>query len=347
MPPRHHLYHADAGASSMAYHIKLGSVDADQSLAAENFAIPALDHLSDILPGLDLACHVLREAADLRTGLLLIGPKAAGKTTAIDRAIRLFREEEQRKLQEMPEQYRERRVLYTHGLAAKSARELLVALLKHVSPGLRERQHGSRKSDDQLREELVHGLLNKGYAVLVLDEAEYLVEHGFDTLRKIMADAATADPRRVIADGNAEGYRAAGVGIVLVGTDKVADLVRQNADAGLRWSACHQVPLLPPDAAGSVYRAIFPGFERHIATVGEDAWAEFMATHVTRGRAMPIGVLAMHARRYFTLLSDASLGTAEEFRTREATPFAREVFLATLTMTEWPQEIAAQRRRNG
>ena len=67
----------------MAYHIKLGSVDADQSLAAENFTIPALDHLGDILPGLDLAAHALREAADLRTGILLVGPKAAGKTTAI------------------------------------------------------------------------------------------------------------------------------------------------------------------------------------------------------------------------------------------------------------------------
>jgi len=331
----------------MTIQIKLGTVDAEQSLATENFAIPALDALGDLLPALDLALHALREAADLRTGILFVGPKAAGKTTAIDRAIRIFRDEEQRKLIAMPEQYRERRVLYVHGLAAKSPRELLVALLKHVSPGLRERQHGSRKSDDQLREELVQGLLNKGYAVLALDEAEYLADHGFDTLRKIMADGATLDPRRLVTTGSGEGYRAAGVGIVLVGTDKVADLVRGNADAGLRWSACHQVPLLPPETAGAVYRAIFPAFSAHVESVGEESWHAFMESHVTRGRVIPIGVLAMHARRYFTLLSDASLGTAGEFRTREATPFVREVFLAALTMTEWPQELAAQRRRNG
>lgn len=328
----------------MPQHITLGLVDAEQSLAVEQFSIPALDGLSAIMPGLDLACHALREAADHRTGILLLGPKGAGKTTAIDRARRMLQEEEQTLLARMPETYRPRQFLYLHGLSAKTPRELLVALLKEVSPGLRERQHGSRKSDDLIRAELVAGLLNKHYAVLILDEAEYLAEHCLDMLRKIMADAAAKDPRRVVESVAGEAYRAAGVGIVLVGTPKLGDAVRMNTDAGLRWSGCHLLPLLEPTGIGAVYRAIFPRFAAHIATVGEPAWDEFMATHVARGRALPIGVLAMHARRYFTLLSDASLGSAEEIRTREATPFLREVFLMALSQTEWPQEFAAQQR---
>lgn len=329
----------------MSHHITIGLVDAEQSLAVEQFAIPALDSLGALLPGLDLACHALREAADHRTGILLLGPKGAGKTTAIDRARRLLQEEEQTLLARMPETYRPRQFLYLHGLAAKTPRELLVALLKEVSPGLRERQHGSRKSDDLLRAELVAGLLNKHYAVIILDEAEYLPEHGLDMLRKIMADAATKDPRRLVTSAEGEAYRAAGVGIVLVGTPKLGDSVRQNTDAGLRWSGCHVLPLLEPTGIGAVYRAIFPRFAEHVAQVGERPWEEFVTTHVARGRALPIGVLAMHARRYFTLISDASLGTPEEIRTREATPFVREVFLLSLSQTEWPQELTAQQRR--
>lgn len=329
----------------MPRHITIGLVDADQSLAVDRFRIPALDHLGDLLPGLSLACHAVREAADYRTGILVLGPKGAGKTIAIQRAVRVLEAEEHVLFDRMPETYRPRQFLYEHGLAPKTPRELLLFLLKQVSPGLRERQHGTRKSDDVLRGDLVAALLNKQYAVLIFDEAEYLADHAIDTLRKLMADAAAADTRRTTVTKDGEEYAAAGIGVVLVGTDKLSDAVRRSPDAGLRWSGCHQLPLLAPSDVAAVYPAIFPGFHEFISRVGDTVWREFIESNVARGRMMPIGVAAMHARRYFGLVSDASLGTKEEIRTREATPFVRETFLMALTMTEWPQEIAAQQRR--
>jgi hypothetical protein len=315
----------------MAVSITLGRYNADRINAAEEFAIPVLDA---VLPMQELYATVqsaLHAALQLRTGILVIGPKQCGKSTALDRAVRELRDEEQRLLAAMPESYRERRVLTVHGLNSKTPRELLIALLQQVSPGLKDRHMGMRKSDDALRTELVVALLNKNYGLIVLDEAEYLTDRAVDQLRKLMADAAERDGRRVISGEGGEAYKAAGVGILLVGTSKLLDVVRRDDDAGHRWSDVMQVNPLTLPAIGDCYLAIFPGFSPHVAEIGTAAWREFCANHAAVGQRLSVGTVVLHARRYYAAFQASDLADGLASVAREHIPFNRELFLYTLT----------------
>jgi len=320
----------------MPVQLTLGTHNVDHVTAAEELRIPALDAVHAMGAVLASTQDALNKALQLKTGILLIGPKWSGKSTAVGRAIRLLRDEEERLLAAMPEAYRVRRVLTTHGLQSKTAREFLLALLQKVSPGLRDRHLGMRKDDDTLRHELVSALLNKNYGVIVCDEAEYLNDRAVDQLRKIMADATERDDRRVVVGPDGESYKAAGVGVLLVGTSKLLDVVRGDADNGHRWSEAIHVDTLPPNAIGTCYQAIFPAFGHHITSIGVDEWATFCANHVALGRKVPVGKIVLHARRYFSAFLSSELADAQANVARETVPFNRALFLYTLDAAPSP-----------
>ena len=328
----------------MTFQITLGAARGEHTLAADTLCIPALDTVPRLAHALAETQQALREVAERRTGLLIIGPNYCGKSTAVERAVRLLRDDEQQLAVAMPEHYRERRFLCVHGLESKTAREFLMALLQVVSPGLRDRQHGSRKSDDTLRGELVTALLNKHYAAIICDEAEYLTDRIIDQLRKIMADATEKDARRVTVINGKEAYAAAGVGVLLVGTQKLLETVRRSEDAGLRWSDVRSLEYLAPQEVADVYLALCPRFAEHATAIGADAWREFCESRVAMGQPMAIGAITSHARRYFSLLLDQALQDGGALRTLDEAPFVQEAFVYALTKTSWGKDAA---RRGG
>ena len=321
-----------------------GPLDVAQSLAVERFAIPALDALPTLLPGRDTALAAVRDARELRTGVMFLAPKWSGKTVALQRALAIMKQEERAIKKQMPG-YRTREALYLHGLKPRTPRDLLLSLLRAVSPGIAERHIRGRKSDDHVREDLVTALLNKQYTVIALDEAEYLEEPAIDALRKVMADAEARDERRVVeTPTGGEEYVAAGIGIVLAGTHAVADTVAQSPDDGLRWSAPYYLPLIPAEQVWRLYGEIFPHFAEQIAVMGEGAWADWVAFEIAGGREMPVGIVSMHCRRYFTAIFERSLDHGPEIRRREFVPFDQQLFLATYTQLEWGKSVARRTR---
>lgn len=309
--------------------ITLGKYNAQQVTATEDLAIPALDDVAPLRSNYARAHSAMMRAVQHRTGVLVVGPKGVGKTTAVDRALRQHRDEEQQLASALPGEYRERRVLHVHGLNSRTGRELLMSMLKVVSPGLRDRALGMRKTDDDLRAELVTALLNKSYALIVCDEAEYLSDRAIDQLRKIMADAAERDTRRVVVDAGQEAYRAAGIGVLLVGTAAVLDVVRRDPDAGHRWSEVVEMEDLAPDVLSACYLAVFPGFRAHVDDVGNAPWTAFCEQHVSVGRRRTVDSVVMHARRYYEefLASELAGGRIVP---RDHVTFHRQLFLYTL-----------------
>jgi thymidine kinase len=326
----------------MSISITLGKYDAAHVTASEDFTIPVLDGVAAMQQLTVKTQQALSRALQLKTGVLIIGPKGAGKSSALDRAIRAHREGEQQLVAKMPGEYRERRVLRAHGLNSKTGRELLFSLLKEVSPGLRDRSLGMRKSDDDLRAELVSALLNKNYSAVVFDEAEYLNDRAIDQLRKIMADAAERDARRVVVENGREEYRAAGIGVLLVGTKAVLEVVRRDADAGHRWSEVVELETLAPDVVCDCYTEIFPAFRAHVDDVGLAAWREFCANHVAVGRRLTVDKVVLHARRYYDTYLSSDLADALPSVAREHIPFNRVLFLYTLDNGELTKSTPAK-----
>jgi hypothetical protein len=326
----------------MPVSITLGKFNIEHVTASEDLTIPVLDGVPSMQQITVQMQQALSRALQLKTGILVIGPKGVGKSTALDRAFRSHRDGEHQLMAKLPGEYRERRVLRAHGLNSKTGRELLISLLKEVSPGLRDRSLGMRKSDDDLRAELVSALLNKHYAAVVFDEAEYLNDRAVDQLRKLMADAAERDARRVVVENGREEYRAAGIGVLLVGTKAALDVVRRDADAGHRWSEVVELETLAPDAVGDCYLEIFPAFRAHAEEIGLGAWREFCANHVAVGRRLTVDRIVLHTRRYYDTYLSSDLADALPSIAREHVPFNRVLFLYSLDNGELTKAAPAK-----
>jgi hypothetical protein len=303
-------------------------------LPIEEFAIPALDLLHDLLPAPALAMNALRDALDHRTGVLLLGPKWSGKTAGLQRAMAEL-DDEARALAAQLAGYQRRRFLYLHGVRPKHGRDLFQVILRQLAPAQADRLARTRRSEDAWRADVLAMLRTRGITLLVLDEAEYLEDAALDALRSLMADAEAAEAQRVVQIGGQDAYRAAGLGVVLSGAPGLLTAMTRSPDHGLRWSKRYTVPLVPAAAVWRVYAAIFPRLGAQLTPATTTKFATWIEHHIALGRAMPLGVITMHARRYFTAMVEATCDDGAPIRTREATPFNQATFLAVARDLEW------------
>lgn len=273
----------------------------------------------------------MRDAFDqglvLRRGIVVVGPKGAGKTIAVRISLEQFGVAE-RKRNERDGRYIPRRVLHMRAIRGKTYRDGLVVLLGRVTGGaFSTSARGRRKTDDELREEFLHYCFGQNIVLLVFDEVEFAAPPFFDLMRDIMSESEDTDPKRLQADG----IRASGIGVVLVGTPIIATWLARTQEAGQRWAGVVAIGDVKPEVAHQIYEHWFPGFAPHITSVGRKAWEQFIAKHVTSGRPVALRSLETHARRYFRRLVRKDLAITS----REAAPFNDKVFLLALKESGW------------
>jgi AAA domain len=301
------------------------------------FRIPRLRNV----PGVIAARTALKQAVDHRGGVVLVGPMGVGKSEGVHTAKLEFRADEHEAYEARPEVYERRRVVYVHLLSAVKPRALLLALLRAAKPGLvRERTHGSSKSDDELRAELYATYRQQHTVLMIVDDAQRLSDAGLLLLRDLIAaqdndkDAEDDGGEPHDAAASAAGIAAVGVGVLLVGTPELADrMVKTRETHGVgRWKFTHTVDAVPDEQVPLIYEAIFPAFAQHVAAVGRRAWEAFVSDQVAPGGTALMRVVTTHAREYFAVLYDRTKGAVDR---RESTPFDRAVFVETLARVEW------------
>lgn len=308
--------------------IRLGGFDDDDMHAAEDLALPLIPELSAIARVRDALDHV----ATVRRGVVVAGPKGVGKTMAVRRAVQEFMDRE-RKKKALSESYQPRRVLMLRGIRARTYRDALIAILHEiVGASFCIKAHGRRKTDDELRSELILHALNQRLLTFVLDDAESFAPVVYELLRDIISDAEERDTSRYLTNAEGDGvFRASGIGMLLVGTLEVARKIRLGDEAHQRWVGTVEIGLCPAEQVGDVYLRWLPGFSAHVHSVTAAVWSGFITEHVTRKQGVYMRLLENHTRLYFRRM----VRNTAETLTRVSCPFREQLFLLTLQEARW------------
>ncbi|HYW52016.1 MAG TPA: AAA family ATPase [Gemmatimonadaceae bacterium] len=292
-----------------------------------------------ILPATDIRVRMsdaLDHIAVTRKGAFVMGPKGVGKSLALEQAVSAFHRAEARK-EAKNAGYAQRSILLLPTLSDRSYRDALLLLCtKVIGITFRQRASGAPKKDDTLLEELLRACLDQRVVGFAFSEAERMSKESLRLMRDIMADGEYYDRGRITAHGT---VRAGGVGVLVVGTQTLRPLIDNSGEAGHRWTLIIQLELMPASLAPDIYRKWFPGFETHIARVGEERWNSFIGQHVTHGRPVSLGFLQEHARLYFRRANRTEHENGRPPVTREMVRFSTGLFTYTIT------ELDVLRRR--
>lgn len=302
------------------------------------FVIPRLPGL----PSIGILQDALAQAVEHRHGVVVLGPMGTGKSEGAHAACEQWLEDE-RRLVMGSTLHQRRRVVYHHGLTARSKRELFADLLQRAMPGVKVSlyQRGQRKADDALREELYQVYRAQNVVALIVDDAQTLSDSALHGLRDLMATRETDPYRTVIVDDRAA-TPAVGVGVVLVGTPDLESRVLATGETHGhgRWQFRHEVPLLSAAHLGPIYRAVFPCIAEDPAATAPLSFDAFLAQHLARGRLLPVRLVCTHIREYVGRLGAAA---PERVATARDVAFDRALFLDTFRKAEW-EEGPARRR---
>lgn len=273
----------------------------------------------------------LDKAVSQRKGFAVVGPKGAGKSFAVDRAMEEF-EDSERAMEDLHATYERRRVRMIWSPRAEKRMDVLEVIWREVLGEDMPRRDGNRnKPEDALLAELVDHLLELGICALVFDEAENLSEVGFMVIRDIISVAQQRAQDR-FSGGK---YRAVGVGVLLVGDEKLEPMVKASREAMHRLAGVYRVEALSPAEAAEVYCHFVPGIGFYASAVGADTWAEFVRARVVYNQPIPLRFIETHARLYISRM------TAEdhEFSCLADIPYDQEMFLHTLKEVFFTREV--------
>lgn len=304
---------------AQVYHYRYGRIDPNQQLAAE-LALPVLE-----LDEVALATDVLDHAIVSRKGSALVGPKGVGKSMAMRVAVRRCREAEREQVSERRGAAK-RAVVIGPLMSPRTADpiELLGVIYRGLTGSeLEVRRQGRRVNGSELRREVVEELLQANVAAVVFDEAEKLSDEGLQEIRDLIATAEEESVARYVtgADGQ-ELFRAAGVGVVFVGTLNFGLRLDASSEAGQRWARVQPIGLLEAEQVAEVYRCYLPCVARESEARGDRAWVAFVRRHIA-ARAIPIRFVENHVREYVRRWGNED----PAIRTVGDVPFAEEPFL--------------------
>lgn len=294
---------------------------------AEDLVLPMLEDVLTVAwirDGLD-------EAVTHRKGVAVIGPKGAGKSMALDRAVDDFNEAESAAATETSGEHVERSVVVIQSPQSGRRTEIIGAIWRRLF-GMDQlrKQRGKLKQPELLFQELVEQLMQRHIAALVFDEAENLSDAGIRVIRDLISTTERLSKERRY---HRDGYRTAGIGVLLVGTEELVLQMVRSQEVGRRWISIHEVGLLAPAEAASVYMRFLPAFQKQALAVGVEAWEHTISMQVCQGLPIPIGFVETHTREYVRRMM------AEDPAVRDpaALPFDEEMFAQTLNGIERPR----------
>ncbi|MBX9854968.1 MAG: ATP-binding protein [Gemmatimonadaceae bacterium] len=267
--------------------------------------------------------ETLRNVVKHRYGAVVTAQKGHGKTFGLEEAVDNFEAGEALKASR-EEGYEQALVTLLPPMHAGSRSELIRALHKHVfgTTGLKSRAGG----DPGMLAEVIEAWVSEGVVACIFDEADRIEGTALDVLRDIMPQSAAAARARArtAAAGGARRKRARGMGVLVVGTPKLAERLRDTAEYGQRWIRDREITALTSDALPRVYEGLLPCLKAEAARRGPHRWHTFVTTHVAPDIAGSIRRVEYHLREYVTLCLD-NLETPPT--SVEDVPFVEEFFL--------------------
>jgi type II secretory pathway predicted ATPase ExeA len=240
-------------------------IDPRQYLAQE-LELPVQECVESMV----LARLSIDHALTLRTGVALVGGKGTGKTTAAIHAQHWHRERE-RITEQADGGFTIRRVARAPSLRRLTYRQTGIALAKNIDESYTDRVRGRRKEDADICTDVVELCSAKGYALIIVDEAEYASAETLAFLRDVITNAREA----ALRSGST---KAAGVGMLLIGETRLLKNLRSSEEAGYRWSVVKQVPPVSVEEVSSLLEAWFPAFQTHIDAVGRESWTKRLSS---------------------------------------------------------------------
>lgn len=316
------------------FKLNFDDLDPSQHLA-EEFELAQVEGLE----ALGAARRALDSAANSRTGVLLIGPKGSGKTHAVEGALEWFDELEREK-RRLDSTYVRRRILEVPTVHGTSYWNTAVRIAEALNPRYQARKRGLKKDKNKILEEVTERLLKAGRSVIVVDEAEECTDETIQFFRDLIAEAEKKDPKRRESSG---ARKAAGIGVLLAGTDDLAASILSSEEAGQRWSQKISVDRPTADHLPQIYDTWFPGFGTHVEAVGRAAWTAYLSSTIARGRKISLHVLTNHARLYVLYM----VRRYQSIRSAEAIPFEQGPFEAAYEQVAWGSNKGNGGRRRG
>lgn len=278
-------------------------------------------HIPD-LHGPALLTDALHFALTARAGVVVTGPKGAGKSYARRMAVADHARQEALRAEADPS-YQPEQVITLKLVRAARPADVYVGLFKALIDEAPEtRARGRRKDEDELREEFLHLAHEAGLAAVVIDETEHARGAVLDVARDLMsaaeelygARARHGDGGRTDADAAADdgpdtrGSAAQGIGVLLVGTPVLRPRIDRSVEAGQRWAKLVEVPPPHSELVPAIYATWLPGFAPAIQAMGMPAWSQFVRTRVVGGRPVAMRQLARHAREYVRFVAGRDPG---------------------------------------
>jgi type II secretory pathway predicted ATPase ExeA len=273
----------------MKGHIRVGGLSSDAYMEYD-VALPVQEDTQSM----KWISDTLDQAVAERRGVVVYGPKGTGKSVALERVVDEFENGE--RAAEQQDARRSRRTVVVVEATASTTEVDVISRIHKAFTGNRLQRHerGRRLEEDELMDRLVALLLQSNVAALAVDEAERLSDTGLRVLRDLMSLAERRDKER----RSGGELRAAGVGVLLVGTGSLAERVRATDEAGERWVRLKAIPPLDAAEVADMYLAFLPGLQAHVDEVGTDEWAEYVRIHVSQSQHVSFRRIENHVRNY-------------------------------------------------
>lgn len=310
----------------MTITITLGGLSDDDSADA-GIALPFVE----ALPAVALMQDAMHQALTQRVGIIVHGAKGVGKTEARRYALDMLQRLEDER-EEADANYQRRNVLLLPAVREDRYERALAGFYLALSNGAMPLLlRGRRRTNDELRMELVDQLLLQNRLLLVIEELERASPAFLQALRDIMVDAKERDTGGVVEIDGVRHLRAAGIGMVAIGTDVAYRRIQTSAEAGHSWASVREIPLLATADVAALLCLWFPQFMDTIAARGDLWWDALVQTRLCTSRPRPTRLVAHAARIYLRYMMRLDVRYADP----RCVPLQEEVLLRAWADAAW------------
>lgn len=245
------------------------------------------------LPAVTYFRDALQKAIAERKGEILIGEKGTGRTMARQVVLKEFQEGEAAK-HRADAAYRLKLICTIECQRSRDPLDVLDQIWVSVSGTPMPRRNGKHaRSYEDLRNQLLVTIKSLNVVALIVDEAEFLTKEGLGVLRDLVSLAESGAEGRH-SEG---GYRAAGLGMVLLGTPDLSTRLAAHPELAHRWTRIQQVPPVENNKLPDLYLSFLPCL-LDVAAKDPAAWKELVTQHLWQGADVPVRLVENHIREY-------------------------------------------------